>query len=347
MLVTTVYLYNQNVNLKIKADTDKESWGYEMYNHPIKVYKGIDNTIQLSLKNDNQKSLTITDKTITFNILDNVGDTGVLLSKTASVVNGIKGTAKVIITEADLLNLDSQYLNYSVKVVDGEANTSIGYVDGAYDVLGQFHISDGVFPTLKDSQVLNTADFTISGSTHTSNPLVAHSKLNQNTALQTAAFYFAGTYTGTIVIQGTLNDNITLADDDYFDIKTLNLTNKSGVSYTNWNGVHNRIRFKCTPTVGAHASMDTFSAADGSRAAGTYTGVTGTSSGSGTVGTFNIVVNGSGAVTSVTIVTSGSGHAVDDTITIADSSLGSGGAAAFTMDVATLSGGLEKGLYRP
>lgn len=255
MLVTTVYLYNQNVNLKIKADTDKEHWGYEMYNHPIKVYKGIDNTIQLSLKNDNQKSLTITDKTITFNILDNVGDTGVLLSKTASLVDGIKGTAKVVITEGDLLNLDSQYLNYSVTVVDGEANTSIGYVDGAYDVLGQLQISDGVFPTLTDSKVLNTADFTISGSTHTSNPLVADSKLNQNSALQTAAFYFSGTYTGTIVVQGTLNDNITLADDDYFDIKTLNLTDQTGVGYTNWNGVHSRIRIKCTPTSGGLAKV--------------------------------------------------------------------------------------------
>ena len=250
MLVTTVYLYNQNINLKIKEDTDKEHWGYEMYNHPIKVYKGIDNTIQLSLKNDNQKSLTITDKTITFNILDNVGDTGVLLSKTAAIVDGIKGTAKVIITEGDLLNLDSQYLNYSVKVVDGEANTSIGYVDGAYDVLGQLQISDGVFPTLTDSKVLNTADWTIAGGVHTSNPLVADSKLNQNTALQTAAFYFSGTYTGTIVIQGTLNDNTTLADDDYFDIKTLNLTNETGVGYTNWNGVHSRIRIKCTPSAG-------------------------------------------------------------------------------------------------
>ncbi len=250
MLVTTLYLYNHNFNLKIKADTDKEHWGYEMYNHPIKVYKGIDNTIQLSLKNDNQKSLTITDKTITFNILDNVGDTGVLLSKTATLVDGIKGTAKVVITEGDLLNLDSQYLNYSVKVVDGEENTSIGYVDGAYDVLGQLQISDGVFPTLTDSKVLNTADFTVSGTTHTSNPLVADSKLNQNSALQTAAFYFSGTFTGALVIQGTLNDNITLADDDYFDIKTLNLTDQTGVGYTNWNGVHSRIRIKCTPTSG-------------------------------------------------------------------------------------------------
>ena len=264
MLVTTVYLYNQNVNLKIKADTDKESWGYEMYNHPIKVYKGIDNTIQLSLKNDNQKSLTITDKTITFNILDNVYDNIMIES---NIIHGAHrvGVEKLLflgstciypkfapqpITEGDLLNLDSQYLNYSVKVVDGEANTSIGYVDGAYDVLGQLQISDGFFPTLTDSKVLNTSDWTIAGGVHTSNPLVADSKLNQNTALQTAAFYLSGTYTGTIVVQGTLNDNTTLADDDYFDIKTLNLTSETGITYTNWNGVHSRIRIKCTPSSG-------------------------------------------------------------------------------------------------
>ena len=53
MLVTTVYLYDQIVNLKIKVDTDKQHWGYEMYNHPIKLYKGIDNTIQIQIKNDN------------------------------------------------------------------------------------------------------------------------------------------------------------------------------------------------------------------------------------------------------------------------------------------------------
>ena len=251
MLVTTVYLYNQQVNLKIKSDTDKEHWGYEMYNHPIKIYKGIDNTIQLSLKNDNQKSLPITNKTITFNILDNVGDTGVVLSKAATIVDGIKGTAKVVITEADLLNLDAQYLNYSVKVVDGESNHMIGYVDGAYDVLGQLQISDGVFPTLKDSKVLNSPnDWTISSGVHTSNPLVADSKLNQNSALQTAAFYCIGSYSGTIVVQGTLNDNVSLADADYFDIKTVTLADKTGISYTNWNGVYNRVRFVCTPTAG-------------------------------------------------------------------------------------------------
>ena len=63
--------------------------------------------------------------------------------------------------------------------------------------------------------------------------------------------------------------------------------------------------------------MDNFGAADGSRTAGTYTSVTGTTSGTGTVGTFDIVVDGVGAVTSATVITGGHGHIVNNVITIA------------------------------
>jgi hypothetical protein len=93
-----------------------------------------------------------------------------------------------------------------------------------------------------------------------------------------------------------------------------------------------------TGQAGGALTMDTFSGADALRTGpNTYTGVTGTSSGTGTVGTFNIIVDSTGDVTSVTVVTGGSGHAVDDTITIADAVLGNGGAVDFTMDVATTS----------
>ncbi len=84
-----------------------------------------------------------------------------------------------------------------------------------------------------------------------------------------------------------------------------------------------------------HHGMDTFSAADPLRTAGTYTGVTGTSNrASATVGTFKIVVDATtGNVSSVVCLTGGSGHINNDVITIADSSLGGGGAANFTMEV--------------
>ena len=89
-------------------------------------------------------------------------------------------------------------------------------------------------------------------------------------------------------------------------------------------------------TAGIILSVDTIGAADASRTSGTYNGVTGTTTGSGSSHTFNITVDGTGAAT-VVIANGGSGHAVNDTITIADSSLGSGGAAALTFDVAQIS----------
>jgi len=104
----------------------------------------------------------------------------------------------------------------------------------------------------------------------------------------------------------------------------------------------------------ANSTMNNFSAADALRTEGTYSAVTGTSSGTGTVGTFDIIVDANGDVTDVTVVTLGTGvqvtttnieghvsnhqgHVIGDTITISDVDLGGGGAADFTMDIATIS----------
>ena len=91
-------------------------------------------------------------------------------------------------------------------------------------------------------------------------------------------------------------------------------------------------------TTGDLLTVDTIGAADSSRTAGTYT--IGTSNYSvsptgGTGATFSIVVDGSGAAT-VTVTAAGSGYSINDTITVADAQLGSGGGAALTFDVASV-----------
>lgn len=82
------------------------------------------------------------------------------------------------------------------------------------------------------------------------------------------------------------------------------------------------------------------SGADGSRTAGTYNSVAYSAQNSGTNATFNVVVDGSGAAT-VTIVDGGKGFVNSETITIADSVLGAGGAANLTFDVDTVSTGVH------
>lgn len=90
---------------------------------------------------------------------------------------------------------------------------------------------------------------------------------------------------------------------------------------------------------GKIATVGTIGAADALRAAGTYDIDTGfTTSGNGTGAQFTVVVNGSGAAT-VTVDTVGDDYAPDETITIPDSLLGSGGAAALTFKVATITDG--------
>ena len=74
-------------------------------------------------------------------------------------------------------------------------------------------------------------------------------------------------------------------------------------------------------------------AADASRTAGTYTiGASDyISQASGSAATFSIVVDGSGAAT-ITITDDGTGWIANETITVADAQLGSGGGAALTFD---------------
>lgn len=88
--------------------------------------------------------------------------------------------------------------------------------------------------------------------------------------------------------------------------------------------------------VGAISTFSDNASTDAARANGVYSGVSGiTNSGSeGQNATFEVVVDDVGA-TGVNITARGTGYAPGDTITILDSSLGSGGAADITVTVLT------------
>jgi hypothetical protein len=86
---------------------------------------------------------------------------------------------------------------------------------------------------------------------------------------------------------------------------------------------------------GVILTVGTLSAADASRTAGTYTGLVPTTSGVGIGIEVTAVVNGSGAV-AITITKGGNQSVIGDNLTLTDAQLGSGGGAAFTFAVATI-----------
>ena len=85
---------------------------------------------------------------------------------------------------------------------------------------------------------------------------------------------------------------------------------------------------------GAVAVFSDNGAADGSRTAGTYTVTNAAGNASGTGADFTVVVAANGDPT-ITLVSGGTGYADNETITIADASLGGGGGAAVVVTVTT------------
>ena len=83
---------------------------------------------------------------------------------------------------------------------------------------------------------------------------------------------------------------------------------------------------------GAVATFSDNGGADGSRTAGTYTVTNAAGGNSGTGADFTVVVAANGTPT-ITLVSGGTGYVDNETISIADSSLGGGGGAAVTVTV--------------
>lgn len=125
---------------------------------------------------------------------------------------------------------------------------------------------------------------------------------------------------------------------------TVVLHNTAGVikGFTSTTNISAGDKIQVTGTLtGGIATLDASGiAADEDRTAGTYDEVSATGALSGTSATVDVVVDANGAVTSIVVGdVAGSGYVPGESITIADSALGGGGAAAITFTVATTNAG--------
>lgn len=186
----------------------------------------------------------IKDKTLVSSINGNV----VTLNKT---LNGIvtsgtsisfqtkykKGMFKVTITDNDLLNIKSQYLSYTVYLVDNTSlEKTLMYANTDFTAHHVMYVSNDSFPG--PSATYSVSSFT----NNISEAISAQPAKNGNEALHTAAFYTDG-YTGDITVQATLDNQI--STENWADITTVSFDGtESEPVPVNFNGVFSYIRFK-------------------------------------------------------------------------------------------------------
>ena len=244
MQFITQYLYRQKIPCQIVELLETNRRTVSVYNRDIKAYRGVANKFLIEVKNQDQKPINISSRTIKLNILNPETKT-VYSTTTASIHNAAKGQALVTLDDNDLLDLPATYYNYTVAVTDGEGTDEVAYADDNYGVRGTLQVLDGHYPTFTAS-----TELTIDSSTMSTTYVISDKSTNQGSKLHTAAFYLNG-FTGDILVEGTLDDTPNYTSANYFTIQTKTYTASSNVEYTTWTGNYRAIRFSEVSSAGS------------------------------------------------------------------------------------------------
>lgn len=148
------YLYPNRVQLL----ADLASFNVEytnVYQRNVKIYNGVDNTIEFDIKNADQKRIDLSVfQQITLTVMDASGNE---LSNSPYTVTptALKGIATVTIPQEDLADLTDQFLRYSVTALQ-DSRDVILYADTRFGMAGTIELDGSAMPTIRDDRVYDT-----------------------------------------------------------------------------------------------------------------------------------------------------------------------------------------------
>ena len=256
-----IYLYANKLDVTLDLDATVKGVNRIMYQHDLKIQKGIKNKVRIQFKNSDQKRVQIHNtQTFIFSVYDAVNKQ-LILEKELEVLDestATRGLALLTLNESDTMDLINSSYSFSVKLEDTDGTYLPTYSNTYYGVAGTLHLMQDVYPVLQDSTEISTFNITYNDTIqkyeHKSGNIYAQPEYNGNTALHTMALYMTG-YRGTVYVQGTL-DNSPESSENYSTIQQLTYTGFSGIDYINFNGVYTYVRIIHIPDTAPAESIN-------------------------------------------------------------------------------------------
>ena len=243
-----IYLYHNTTDVILDLDPTTLGVNRVMYQHDLKIQKGIKNKVRIQFKNSDQKRLPLSNTSTYVFSMFNVSDQRLLIEKNLNILdNGntlaLRGLAELTLNESDTVDLDTASYQYTVKYRDPSDDTyQHAYADTYYGVKGTIQLLQDAYPKLQPSQEivsfnkhLNTTSMKFE---HSSGGVYAYPEYNSNTALHTMVMYMTR-FKGTVHVQASLDNTST---GNYSTIRTLTYNSFTGVDYVNFNGVYSYVR---------------------------------------------------------------------------------------------------------
>jgi hypothetical protein len=244
------YLYPNRIEVIANVALDPATCPVEwkiVYQKPIKIYKGVDNVIELEVKNADQKRLDIFGKSVKFVLMDQASRE--IETYNATVVDDgstacVKGVARITVPEADLNGLDPQHLKFTSYILNGDNTKTLLYGDSKYGAQGFIDLLDGIIPSAREVRRYDTfqQETNYNGRTFEERTVTYYSSavpVKYYEAIPTTSTTVVVTLTnfvGTLGIQGTNKEIIGheafLNPDFNITVPSLNIVGPGTRSYT-------------------------------------------------------------------------------------------------------------------
>jgi len=294
MQINSLYLYPNKLDL---YTSDTASWTSEryrmVYNRTLKIYRSVDNRIDIQLRNSDQKALNATGSYIVFNLVSKENN-DLALQKDCSIDDLAVGRVYVTLTETELQGLEQGYYQYSFHKETRENIDSVEYkvltkmplyMDSQYGALGDLYIEGDLEGNPYDTKTIDTfrkiTNFDVeTEKDETTSPLQyprpnfsqnynttgyeeyfissiidAQPNVSKPQSLHTFQFFYKG-YTGEVVLEGTLGKGGNPIEGSWTTVQTFNITTSNVNEYHNVTGKYNWFRIKHTPDTTNTGTVD-------------------------------------------------------------------------------------------
>lgn len=234
---------------RIVVTTDRTGFNTEfrqVYQRKLKIYKGIDNAIQIDVRNSEQRKQDVVGTTATVKFFDAARKE--LFTAAATPITDQPGQMEMVIAAADIENIDPQKLMMAAFITDSTVDSPL-YIDGQFELFGNVELLDGFNPAPDVTDTLNVFNFEFDAMAYFSEMGRFGTALNEdiNTARSvTIEIYPDAGFNGDVIAYVT-NDMSTASSVTWKQSTTFSIDASTHIPTTNTfsiTGEYRFIRFK-------------------------------------------------------------------------------------------------------
>lgn len=146
------YLYPNRISVIANLAPYTTEWRI-VYQRTVKLYQGLDNTIEFDFKNAQQRRIDISGYQIKMIILDELKReifTGDIVPHT------VTGIGTITIPVYVFANMSPQFLTYALYIVNNNGSKTPVYGDTQFGAVGKIDLLNGVMPVGYTSRIIDT-----------------------------------------------------------------------------------------------------------------------------------------------------------------------------------------------